>query len=356
MADVIKTLKVISFYVKGTTDVETEESKNASKESLEPLNKFMAAVKKMNDQEYINTLTKYSTNDGLLLIDPTEDESSMLTLFLTSIELQMKFLIVRKRNSFTEQSLQPIYNWFTRLFVKYASFFRDSPNNGHMMYFLAKLVHNEMKLGQSESSRKISYNEGIEQANEQVKYVAAAQRRLDDAKRRGETGSKLYDENSGLKKSQDCLKDQQTEASQQMIEPGSVQRFVVKQITEKIETNLINGIVESEKTRQTKILAYNVYYYNIMMSSLLFIHSKPDLNKIFDWKGTKDNIEKVVQRLIDPNVCDFFAKKYDVPGMKPGSINRQLFDYLYNNTSNSDVPPIGLSLLGIGSRDLKGFF
>jgi len=363
---VLQRLEVVSFYVKGTTDVETEESKKASKDSLVPLQEFMNLVKKLNDEEFVLLLTKYAKNDGLLLVDPVEDASSMLTLFLTMIELMMKFLLVRKRLGSGFTIPKEIYLWFARLFVKYASFFRDSPNNGHMMYFLAKLLWNEIKLGFPEPKAemmKLCYAEGLDQVKDHNKYLALAQKKLNDAKKRGEKGGALYEETQGVKKSQDCLEDQKVEASQQMIEPGSVQRFVVKQIVEKIESNLVDGIIESEKTRQTKILSYNVYYYNIMMSCLLFIRLKENLNKVFDWKGTKDNVEKVMRRLSSEDAVEFFSKKYGVAGMKPGKVNDVLYKYLYEvksldsgKSENEDVPNIGLSLLGIGSKELKAYF
>jgi hypothetical protein len=355
---VIQTLKVVSFYVKGTTDVETEESKKASKDSLVPLQEFMSLVKKVNDEEFVLLMEKYAKNEGLLLVDPVEDSSSMLTIFLTMIELMMKFLLVRKRLGNDKIIPKEVYLWFARLFVKYASFFRDSPNNGHMMYFLAKMLWNEIKLGFPEPKAemmKLCYEEGLDQVKDHNKYLLLAQKKLNEAKKRGEKGGALYEEEQGVKKSQEALEDQKVEASQQMIEPGSVQRFVVKQIVEKIETNLIDGIVESEKTRETKILAYNVYYYNILMSCLLFIRLKDGLNKVFDWKGTRDNVEKVMKRLSSEDACEFFSKKYGVSGMKPGKVNDVLYKYLYEGLDD-DVPGIGLSLLGIGSRELKAYF
>jgi hypothetical protein len=356
MTDVIKSLKVVSFYVSGTTDVETEETKQASKDSLQPLQKFMTDMRKLKDEDMIALLTRYSNNDGFLLVDPAVDASSMLTLFLTMIELQMRFLFVIKRIKPSENVLQPIYDWFARLFVKYASFFRDSPNNGHMMYFLSKLIHNEMKLGQSNASRKKSYQEGMEQVKDQIKYLDTSKKILEVAKKRGETGASIYSKNQLLLKSQESLKQQQIEASQQLIEPGSVQRFIIKQISEKIESNLINGVIESEKTRQTKILSYNVYYYNILMSCLLFIKLKPGLNSLFDWNGTKDNVQKVMMQLSNDNVCEFFSKKYSIPDMKPAKANNVLYNYLYSTENNSDIPNIGLSIVGMGSRELKSYF
>lgn len=359
--EVIQSLKVISFYVKGTTDVENEETKKANQDSLKPLLELVNLVKTLylnkEDEALIELLTKYATNDGLLLIDPVGDASSVLNLFLASIEIQFRFLLVLKRTKATVYPMH-ICLWFNRLFVKYGSFFRESPNNGHMMYFLGKLVHNEMKLSLNSVQRQSLYEAGVEQAKEQIKYVELYTQKLEEAKKKNESKERLYALTAELNKAQECLRQQQTEASQQLVEPGSVQRFVLKQITEKIETNLIDGIVESEKTRQTKILAYNVYYYNILISCLCFIKFKSSLNRVFDWNGTKDNLEKVIARLTDSGAREFFAQKYNVPEMKPASISEtsvSLFKYLYTSNIPEDVPLVVLTVLGISTKELKDF-
>ena len=371
---VIQSLKIVSFYVKGTTDVENEETKKANQDSLKPLLELVNLVKTLysnkEDEALIELLSKYANNNGLLLIDPVGDSSSVLNLFLASIEIQLRFLLVLKRakakvlasalalQSLSQNSYLNICIWFNRLFVKYGSFFRDSPNNGHMMYFLGKLIHNEMKQSLDDLQRRSLYEAGIEQTKEQIKYVELYTQKLEEAKKKNESKERLYALTADLNKAQECLRQQQTEASQQLVEPGSVQRFIVKQIAEKIETNMIDGIVESEKTRQTKILAYNVYYYNILMSCLCFIKFKPSLNKTFDWNGTKDNLEKVIARLTDFNAREFFAQKYNVPGMKPASISEtsvSLFKYLYDGKNEETIPMVVLTVLGVSTKELKDY-
>lgn len=342
-----------------------------SNHAFEPLSHFLNIIrylfKEKKDESLFLLLQEYAKKDGLLLTDPASEEAAMLYFFMTSIELELKFLILLKRNAKWEIlkkiELQILYDWFTRLHVKYSSYFQDSYDHCQILYYLGKLVHYELKfrqglgLNENEQSRKTSFTAGNRQAEIQKLYVEETQKKYELAKAKGEIGTLLYDEQKLYKKSEESYEKQKIEASRQMIEPFSVQKYFLKQLQEAIEKNFLDGYIDCEKKRRDKILVYNAYYFNILMSCFCFIRCKDTLHKLMDWKSFKLPVKQVLDHLMDPDAILDYEMRYGVAGMKPVRINPRLYYYLFEpEAPDQEAPDIGMSILVITAKELQEFF
>ncbi len=148
----------------------------------------------------------------------------------------------------------------------------------------------------------------------------------------------------------------------------------VKRNFKKEKTTIIHGsglteevdiaFIECEADREHKILAYNIYYTNILFSAMTVIK---EAKVPFDWKGTKNLVDSVLNNLTIPGIVERFEKKYNRKDFlnylnNTGLLTkdelkdkldlavknfRPMFDYLYNNM---DVPNITMTGYLVNSR------